>query len=91
LATDTAWQESNLMISDMAPNLSGIEGHRAARIAYGTGAVGCPSPEQTVVKLFHGSGYDPLVGLFRDTLGRSNAASNARPGPILLKLSGRTV
>jgi 23S rRNA (uridine2552-2'-O)-methyltransferase len=63
----------DLVVSDMAPNLSGIESSDAARIAHlvelavdfaqahltGEGAL--------VAKVFHGSGYAQLVELFRKT------------------------
>ncbi len=61
----------DLVISDMAPNLSGIESADAARIADLVElavefAQNRMKPEGTlVVKLFHGSGYDELVKLFR--------------------------
>lgn len=63
----------DLVISDMAPNLSGIESADAARIAHLVElavefAQNRMKPEGTlVVKLFHGSGYDELVKLFKDT------------------------
>ena len=73
LATDTGPARVDLVISDMAPNLSGIESADAARIAHLVElavdfAQTRMKPEGSlVVKLFHGSGYDPLVKLFRDT------------------------
>ena len=63
----------DLVISDMAPNLSGIESADAARIAHLVElavefAQSHMKPDGTlVVKLFHGSGYDELVRLFRAT------------------------
>jgi 23S rRNA (uridine2552-2'-O)-methyltransferase len=68
-----AGQQADLVVSDMAPNLSGIESADAARITHLVElAVDFASqhlkPEGAlVVKLFHGSGYDQLVGLFRET------------------------
>ena len=68
-----AGQRADLVVSDMAPNLSGIESADAARIAHLVElAVDFASrhlkPEGAlVVKLFHGSGYDELVRLFRET------------------------
>jgi len=61
----------DLVISDMAPNLSGIESADAARIAHLVElavefAQSRMKPEGSlVVKLFHGSGYDELVKLFQ--------------------------
>jgi 23S rRNA (uridine2552-2'-O)-methyltransferase len=63
----------DLVISDMAPNLSGIESADAARIAHLVElavefAQNRMKPDGAlVVKLFHGSGYDDLVKLFRST------------------------
>jgi 23S rRNA (uridine2552-2'-O)-methyltransferase len=68
-----AGQQADLVVSDMAPNLSGIESADAARVAHLVElAVDFASrhlkPEGAlVVKLFHGSGYDQLVRLFRET------------------------
>ena len=61
----------DLVISDMAPNLSGIESVDAARIAHLVElavefAQSRMKPDGAlVVKLFHGSGYDDLVKLFQ--------------------------
>ena len=61
----------DLVISDMAPNLSGIESADAARIAHLVElavefAQTRMKPDGSlVVKLFHGSGYDDLVKLFQ--------------------------
>ena len=63
----------DVVISDMAPNLSGIENVDAARIAHLIElavefTVNHMKPEGTlVVKLFHGSGYTQLVDLFKQT------------------------
>lgn len=63
----------SLVISDMAPNLSGIESVDAARIAHLVElavefAQSRMKPDGSlVVKLFHGSGYDDLVKLFQAT------------------------
>lgn len=71
LATEKGPIKVDLVISDMAPNLSGIESADAARIAHLVElavefAQNRMKPEGTlVVKLFHGSGYDELVKLFR--------------------------
>jgi 23S rRNA (uridine2552-2'-O)-methyltransferase len=61
----------DVVVSDMAPNLSGIESADAARIAHLVELAVDFSMEQLkpdgalVVKLFNGSGYDQLVKLFR--------------------------
>lgn len=66
-------RRADLVVSDMAPNLSGIESADAARIAHlvelavefslqhlqPRGALVC--------KVFHGSGYSQLVKLFKDS------------------------
>ena len=63
----------DLVVSDMAPNLSGIASADAARISDLVElavdfAVRHLKPEGAlVVKLFHGAAYDPLVALFRHT------------------------
>ena len=73
LATDKGPVKVDLVISDMAPNLSGIESADAARIAHLVElavefAQNRMKPDGAlVVKLFHGSGYDELVALFRES------------------------
>lgn len=68
-----AGRQVDLVVSDMAPNLSGIESNDAARIAHLVElavefAQAHLKPEGAlVVKLFHGSGYSQLVELFRST------------------------
>lgn len=63
----------DVVVSDMAPNLSGIGMTDAARISDLVElavdfAVHHLKPEGVlVVKLFHGGAYDPLVALFRKT------------------------
>jgi 23S rRNA (uridine2552-2'-O)-methyltransferase len=63
----------DVVVSDMAPNLSGVESVDAVRIAHLIElavdfAVHHLKPEGAlVVKLFHGSGYTQLVQLFKDT------------------------
>lgn len=63
----------DVVVSDMAPNLSGIGSADAARIEDLVGlAVDFASqhlkPDGALVaKLFHGGAYDPLVALFRKT------------------------
>ena len=63
----------DVVISDMAPNLSGVASSDSARVAelvelavnFATLTL---KPEGAlVVKLFHGSGYSQLVKLFKDT------------------------
>ncbi|QHE86383.1 RlmE family RNA methyltransferase [Hydrogenophaga sp. BPS33] len=66
-------QQVDVVVSDMAPNLSGIGMTDAARITDLVElavdfAVHHLKPEGVlVVKLFHGAAYDPLVALFRKT------------------------
>ena len=63
----------DVVVSDMAPNLSGIESADAARISHLVElavdfSVRHLRPEGAlVVKVFHGSGYSQLVKLFKDT------------------------
>jgi len=63
----------DVVVSDMAPNLSGIASSDAARIAHLVELAvdfACTHlrPEGAlVVKLFHGGGYTELVQLFRET------------------------
>jgi len=66
-------RKADVVVSDMAPNLSGIGDTDAARIAALVElavdfSVSHMKPEGAlVVKLFHGSGYSQLVGLFKKT------------------------
>jgi 23S rRNA (uridine2552-2'-O)-methyltransferase len=66
-------RKADVVVSDMAPNLSGIGDTDAARIAALVElavdfAVNQMKPEGAlVVKLFHGSGYSQLVDLFKKT------------------------
>ncbi|HSV44537.1 MAG TPA: RlmE family RNA methyltransferase [Ramlibacter sp.] len=68
-----AGRKADLVVSDMAPNLSGIESADAARIGHLVElavefAVGHLKPQGAlVVKVFHGSGYSELVKLFKET------------------------
>jgi 23S rRNA (uridine2552-2'-O)-methyltransferase len=68
-----AGRKADVVVSDMAPNLSGIESADTARIAHLIElavefAQRHMKPEGAlVVKVFHGSGYSQLVKLFRDT------------------------
>jgi len=63
---------ADVVVSDMAPNLSGIESADAARIAHLIELAlefsqAHMKPEGAlVVKVFHGSGYSQLVKLFKD-------------------------
>lgn len=72
LEAAVAGRPADLVVSDMAPNLSGVESVDAARIADLIELAvdfACQHlrPEGAlVVKLFHGSGYSQLVQLFKD-------------------------
>jgi 23S rRNA (uridine2552-2'-O)-methyltransferase len=63
----------DVVVSDLAPNLSGIESSDAARVAHLVElavefAVTHLRPEGALVcKAFHGSGYSQLAKLFKDT------------------------
>jgi 23S rRNA (uridine2552-2'-O)-methyltransferase len=63
----------DVVVSDLAPNLSGIEASDAARVAHLVElavefAVKHMRPEGALVcKAFHGSGYSQLAKLFKDT------------------------
>lgn len=63
----------DVVVSDMAPNLSGIESADAARIAnlvelaLDFASSHLKPDGALVVKLFHGSGYSQLVKLFKET------------------------
>ncbi|MBW8721123.1 MAG: RlmE family RNA methyltransferase [Polaromonas sp.] len=97
LATPEGQIRVDLVISDMAPNLSGIESADAARIAHLIElavefAQNRMKPDGTlVVKLFHGSGYDQLVKLFRDTFKvvKPLKPKASRPGSSETFLIGR--
>ncbi|MGA8392504.1 MAG: RlmE family RNA methyltransferase [Burkholderiaceae bacterium] len=66
-------RRADVVVSDMAPNLSGIPSADAARIVHLVElavefAKNHMTPNGTlVVKLFHGGGYDELVKLFKAT------------------------
>jgi len=72
-ADEAALRPVDLVLSDMAPNLSGIEGVDAARITHLVElaldfARSQLKPEGALVaKVFHGSGYQELVQAFRAT------------------------
>ena len=63
---------ADVVVSDMAPNLSGLESSDAAHIEHLVElalefCMGHMKPEGAlVVKVFHGSGYSQLVKLFKD-------------------------
>ena len=63
----------DVVVSDMAPNLSGVESIDAARIAHLIELAVDFAKDHLkpggalVVKLFHGSGYTQLVQLFKET------------------------
>ena len=67
-----AGRRADVVVSDMAPNLSGIAASDAARIAHLVElavdfACAHLKPEGALVaKLFHGSGYSQLVKLFKE-------------------------
>jgi 23S rRNA (uridine2552-2'-O)-methyltransferase len=73
LAAALAGQPVDAVVSDMAPNLSGIASSDAARIsllvelALEFATQHLKPGGALVVKVFHGSGYSQLVKLFKDT------------------------
>ena len=73
LAEALQGQPVDVVVSDMAPNLSGIESSDAARISHLVElavefAQRHLKPEGAlVVKVFHGSGYSQLVKLFKES------------------------
>ncbi len=73
VAEALAGQRADVVVSDMAPNLSGVESSDAARISHLVElavvfAQAHMKPEGAlVVKLFHGSGYSQLVKLFKES------------------------
>ena len=64
---------ADVVVSDMAPNLSGVESADAARIAHLVELAlefsqSHMKPQGALVaKVFHGGGYDPLVKRFKET------------------------
>ena len=68
-----AGRKADVVVSDMAPNLSGIDSADTARIAHLVElavefAISHMKPEGALVtKVFHGSGYSELVKLFKET------------------------
>ena len=93
----------DVVVSDMAPNLSGIESADAARISHLVELAlefsqnHMKKEGALVVKVFHGSGYSQLVKLFKNTFkvvkpmkpkaSRSNSSENFIVG-IGLKVGG---
>jgi len=73
LVAEMGGQLADVVVSDMAPNLSGISAADAARIALLIElavdfAVQYMKPEGALVtKVFHGGSYDELVALFKRT------------------------
>ncbi len=73
LETAVAGRPVDVVVSDMAPNLSGIESSDSARIAHLVElavefAQRQLKPDGALVcKVFHGSGYSQLVKLFKDS------------------------
>lgn len=73
LRVGDAVQAVDVVVSDMAPNLSGVETVDAARIvhlvelAVDFARTHLRPEGALVVKLFHGSGYNELLKLFKDT------------------------
>lgn len=70
---DRGVQAVDVVVSDMAPNLSGIGSADAARVedlvslAVDFAREHLKPDGALVAKLFHGAAYDPLVALFRQT------------------------
>jgi 23S rRNA (uridine2552-2'-O)-methyltransferase len=68
-----AGRKADIVVSDMAPNLSGIEAADSARIsnlieiALDFAQQHMKPQGALVVKLFHGSGYSQLVKLFKES------------------------
>ncbi|MCK9515190.1 MAG: RlmE family RNA methyltransferase [Ottowia sp.] len=68
-----AGRRADVVLSDMAPNLSGIASADAARaghlveLAVDLAATTLQPHGNLVAKVFHGSGYSQLVRLFKDT------------------------
>lgn len=71
LARRVAGRPVDLVVSDMAPNLSGVEVADAARMAHLVELAVCFAVDHLkpdgalLVKCFHGSGYSQLVELFK--------------------------
>ncbi len=73
LALELQGSKADLVVSDMAPNLSGIESADSARIehlvelAIEFSTMHLKPQGALVAKVFHGGGYDQLVKRFRET------------------------
>ncbi len=73
LQTALQGRQADVVVSDMAPNLSGIESSDAARVLHLIElavefAQNHMKPEGAlVVKVFHGSGYGQIVKMFKET------------------------
>jgi 23S rRNA (uridine2552-2'-O)-methyltransferase len=90
-----AGRQADVVVSDMAPNLSGIGSADAARVVHLVElamefAQAHLKPEGAlVVKLFHGSGYSELVRLFRETFrGGQTVQAEGLARSVLRDLSG---
>lgn len=72
LEAELQGRKADVVVSDMAPNLSGIDSADAARVEHLIElaiefAQGHLKPEGALVaKVFHGSGYSQLVNLFKE-------------------------
>ena len=66
-------RQADVVVSDMAPNLSGIDSTDAARVAHLIELAvefvqNHMKPQGAlVVKVFHGSGYSQIVKMFKET------------------------
>ena len=73
LTLELQGSKADLVVSDMAPNLSGIESADSARIehlvelAIEFSTMHLKPQGSLVAKVFHGGGYDQLVKRFRET------------------------
>ena len=73
LETALGGKQADIVVSDMAPNLSGIDSVDAARISHlielavEFAQMHLKPQGALVVKVFHGSGYSQLVKLFKDS------------------------
>ena len=71
LEAEVAGRKADVVVSDMAPNLSGIASADAARVehlielAIDFAQAHLKPDGALVAKVFHGSGYDALVAMFR--------------------------
>ena len=97
-AGGSCWQgrQADVVVSDMAPNLSGIASADAARMEHlvELAVDFCQhhlKPEGALVaKVFHGSGYNQLVKLFKDNFpGRQTHQAQGLARQFVRNLSGR--